>query len=76
MYSTGVTNNGTEVGTITFTVPTDAPDTLYYQCGVHDAMYGVLQCRTIGDTTKIDPDKDIIGVKNYKLRTLELSNGM
>ena len=76
LYSTGVTNNGTEVGTITFTVPTDAPDTLYYQCGVHDAMYGVLQCRTIGDTTKIDPDKDIIGVKNYKLRTLELSNGM
>jgi hypothetical protein len=29
-YNTGVSNNGASTGTITFTVPQDAPDTLYY----------------------------------------------
>ena len=76
IYSTGVTNNGTDGGTVTFTVPTGAPDTLYYQCGNHDSMYGTLYIRTISTTDKLDPDKDIIGVKNYSLRTLDLSNGM
>ena len=37
-YSTGVTNNGTAVGTITFKVPMSAPATLYYQCTAHSAM--------------------------------------
>ena len=76
LYTTGVTNGGTDYGTVTFTVPTTAPDTLYYQCGNHDAMYGILQIRTITDTKKIDPQNDIVGTKNYALRTLELSNGM
>ena len=31
-YTTGVTNNGTESGTVTFTVPYNAPSTLYYIC--------------------------------------------
>jgi hypothetical protein len=30
LYNTGVTNNGASDGLITFTVPQDAPDTLYY----------------------------------------------
>ena len=76
LYSTGVTNNGADEGTVTFTVPTGAPDTLYYQCGNHDSMYGVLQIRTIDVNKKINPADDIIGVKNYSLRTLNLSNGM
>ena len=76
IYSTGVTNNGSDYGTVTFTVPTGAPDTLYYQCGNHDAMYGILQIRTVDSTVKIDPAKEIIGAKNYSLRTLDLSNGM
>ena len=77
LFNTGVTNNGAQLGTVTFTVPlTGAPDTLYYQCGNHDAMYGILQIRDITTTVKIDPDKDIIGTKNYSLRTLNLSNGM
>jgi len=41
-YSTGVTNNGTENGTITFAVPLDAPDTLYYICQFHSAMTGTI----------------------------------
>lgn len=37
-YNAGVTNNGTEVGTVTFTVPMDAPDILYYNCQFHSIM--------------------------------------
>ena len=76
LYTSGVTNNGADEGTVTFVVPTDAPDTLYYQCGNHDAMYAILNIKTVATTTQIDVADDIIGVKNYKLRTLALSNGM
>ena len=41
-YSAGVTNNGTVNGTVSFTVPADAPDTLYYNCEFHALMTGVL----------------------------------
>jgi hypothetical protein len=41
-YNNGVTNNGVEVGTITFTVPTDAPSTLFYICSLHSSMTGVI----------------------------------
>ena len=77
LFNTGVTNNGAQVGTVTFTVPTSgAPDTLYYQCGNHDAMYGILQIKTISSTTAINVEDDIVGAKNYSLRTMDLSNGM
>ena len=40
-YNTGVTNNGGAGGTeITFTVPHNSPDILYYQCGSHPSMAG------------------------------------
>ena len=80
IYTSGVTNAGTESGTVTFTIPTDAPDVLYYQCGNHDAMHGIFQIRTIhtGTTadTKINVAENILNTKNYSLRTLSLSNGM
>jgi len=77
IFSTGVTNNGADDGVVTFTVPTSgAPDTLYYQCGSHDAMYGILQIKDAEATTAIDVENDIVGVKNYSLRTLDLTNGM
>jgi hypothetical protein len=41
-YDTGVTNNGTENGTITFTVPNNAPSTLYYICQYNDLMTGII----------------------------------
>ena len=41
-YSSGVTNNGIANGTITFTVPYDAPSTLYYNCEVHSSMGGII----------------------------------
>jgi hypothetical protein len=41
-YATGITNNGEDNGTIIFTVPMDAPSTLYYYCSVHGAMNGTI----------------------------------
>ena len=41
-YSTGVTNNGTDNGTVVFNVPLDAPETLYYICQFHGSMVGTL----------------------------------
>jgi hypothetical protein len=42
-YTSGVTNNGVFSGTITFQVPWDAPNLLYYQCQIHSGMGGLLQ---------------------------------
>ena len=41
-YSTGVTNNGTQVGGVEFTVDATAPNTLYYQCQFHAGMVGTI----------------------------------
>lgn len=37
-YTAGVTNNGAQVGVVTFYVPYNAPTELYYQCGAHSGM--------------------------------------
>ena len=41
-YTTGVTNNGEDVGIITFTPPLGAPATLYYNCQLHSSMKGTI----------------------------------
>jgi hypothetical protein len=41
-FTTGVTNDGVQVGTLTFVVPASAPATLFYQCEIHSAMSGQL----------------------------------
>ena len=37
-YTAGVTNNGAQVGVVTFYVPYNAPSELFYQCGSHSGM--------------------------------------
>jgi len=37
-FTVGVTGNGTSSGTVTFTVPMDAPATLFYYCSAHPTM--------------------------------------
>ncbi len=53
-YNTGVTNNdatgGTATNVLTFVVPMDAPDTLYYQCTAHPAMTGTINVITQGSS--------------------------
>ena len=43
-YTNGVVNAGTQSGAVYFTVPSDAPATLVYQCTVHAAMVGTINC--------------------------------
>ena len=42
IFTDGITNNGTTNGKITFTVPLDGPDTLYYNCQFHSSMTGAI----------------------------------
>ncbi len=45
-YNSGVTGNGTQSGTITWVVPNNAPDLLYYNCQVHSSMTGQINVTT------------------------------
>jgi len=53
-YTDGVTGSRTDNGTITFTVPNDAPDTLYYQCGNHAPMRGAITVKDLAIETNIN----------------------
>jgi hypothetical protein len=46
-WTSGVTNSRTDNGTITFTVPSNAPDELYYQCGNHAVMRGTIRVKDL-----------------------------
>ena len=53
-YTSGVTGSRNETGSITFTVPAGAPDTLYYQCGNHSAMRGEITVKDLAVETNIN----------------------
>ena len=57
-YSDGVTNNGTQSGTIKFVVQMDAPDTLHYNCQYHSSMnapiYILDRVHSIDDLSDVD----------------------
>jgi hypothetical protein len=51
-YNTGVTNNGTYNNIITFIVPSNAPNTLYYACENHNTMQGIINIIFTTTTTQ------------------------
>lgn len=60
-YTTGVTGSRNETGQLVFNVPANAPDTLYYQCGVHSAMRGTIQIKDLAVETNENGNYVIYG---------------
>ncbi len=78
LYQTpGLSDNAVSEGTITFKVPEDAPDILYYFSSTDLNSGGVFQVLAIEENTFLDVEKDLLGKKQYKLPDgTNLSNGM
>jgi hypothetical protein len=73
----GITNFAVEQGTITFTIPHDAPSVLYYVSESDINLGGVIHVKTIDENTRINVDTEISGKKSYTLPNgTPLSNGM
>ena len=76
-YNDGVENNGAESGTITFTVPINAPDNLFYACQYHQTMQGMFEIRDTSQDLTIDVSEEILGKVNFtSANGVKLTNGM
>jgi hypothetical protein len=76
-YNKGITNNGIENGTLTFVVPYDAPDTLYYQSKITPDAFGRFVIADIEENTFVNVDIEIIGKTTYTSGNgIQFSNGM
>ena len=60
-YEDGVTNNGAAVGIITFKVPYNAPDILYYNCSNHSSMNGEIRIGGAGAGVGVGSEGTFIG---------------
>ena len=76
-YNKGIENNGAKNGKLTFTVPMDAPDVLYYQSGIDPNRLGRFVIADVDTNTFLDVDREIIGKQSYTtVDGWSLSNGM
>ncbi len=53
-YTTGITNPGTDKGSILVELPQNAPDNLYYACEFHPTMNGTISVQAEEDTITIN----------------------
>ena len=76
-FLSSIDNYGVEVGTMTFTVPNDAPTLLYYQSENDINLGGMIQIYDLADATSINVEAELIGKSSYTLSNgTPLSNGM
>ena len=72
-----VDNFAVTTGTITFTVPLNAPNILYYVSELDNNIGGVFQIFDIDENSYIDVENDFLGKKTYTLSDgTPISNGM
>ena len=77
LYSTGVSQQKVEQGTITWTIDLESPDALYYTNGNDIETSGLIIIRDIRDNTKLNVGNEIVGKKTYTMQNgYELTNGM
>jgi hypothetical protein len=77
VYNNGITNNGVKRGTLTFEVPLDAPDMLFYQSDKDPNRLGRFIIADIDSNTFIDIEKEILGKKTYtSANGVEFTNGL
>jgi len=73
-WTSGVTGSRNQTGTITFVVPSNAPDILYYQCGNHSNMRGIIRVKDLAVETNANGNYLIYGQHNQEghVQTIEL----
>jgi hypothetical protein len=79
-YTSGV--SGSQTGTQTFTVPMDAPSTLYYQCTIHGVMGNTIYIGSIDNNysnVNVKAYTETMGYQNYgnvNVAALITTNGL
>ena len=77
VYELGITNQNIEEGTVTFTVPLNAPTRLYYQNSNNINSGGIIRIAEVDEATAIDVEQEILGKASYtSSKGVELLNGM
>ena len=76
-YKDGISGWAIEKGTITFTVPDNAPDILFYQSESNIDTGGIIKVFDITENTFLDVSADILGKKTYTAANkISLTNGL